>query len=199
MSALEPAGRAPRGAARREHILDATLRVVAEVGPEALTHRRVAAAAGLPLAATTYWFDSKDQLLAEAYALAARRDVARLRALAARPRRRWTARTLAAALAELFAEEMRTRRAALRTAYALWIEAARRPGLRGVAAEWTRAYVELVRDALAGARSSRPEDDARLVVAACDGLVIEQLAEETLDTSALRDRLERLIAALLAA
>ena len=41
----------PRGAARREALLEAVLRIVAEVGPDAVTHRRVAevgaAAAGL--------------------------------------------------------------------------------------------------------------------------------------------------------
>jgi hypothetical protein len=38
----------PRGAARREALLEAVLTIVAEVGPDAVTHRRVAEVAGLP-------------------------------------------------------------------------------------------------------------------------------------------------------
>ena len=73
----------PRGAARREALLEAVLKIVAEVGPDAVTHRRVAEVAGLPLASTTYWFDSKEQLLTAALELAAERDTARLLAYGA--------------------------------------------------------------------------------------------------------------------
>ncbi|MGH2929514.1 MAG: TetR/AcrR family transcriptional regulator, partial [Solirubrobacteraceae bacterium] len=73
----------PRGAARREALLEAVLRIVAEVGPDAVTHRRVAEVAGLPLASTTYWFESKEQLLTAALELAAERDTARLLSYAA--------------------------------------------------------------------------------------------------------------------
>ena len=58
------------------------LTIVADVGAEAVTHRRVAEVAQLPLASTTYWFDSKDELLTAALELAAERDVARLHELA---------------------------------------------------------------------------------------------------------------------
>src|SRR5437868_10053474 len=68
----------PRGAARREALLEAVLRIVADVGPDAVTHRRVAEEAQLPLASTTYWFDSKEHLLTAALEMAAERDTARL-------------------------------------------------------------------------------------------------------------------------
>src|SRR5437588_13102902 len=71
-------GPRPRGAARREALLEAVLQIVADVGPDAVTHRRVAEVAELPLASTTYWFDSKDHLLTAALELAAERDVVRL-------------------------------------------------------------------------------------------------------------------------
>src|SRR6202012_2778663 len=70
----------PRGAARREALLEATLQVVADTGADAVTHRRVAEVAQLPLASTTYYFDSKEQLLTAARDLAAGRDLARLHA-----------------------------------------------------------------------------------------------------------------------
>ena len=54
------------------------LRIVAEVGADAVTHRRVAEVADLPLASTTYCFESKEHLLTAALELAAERDIARL-------------------------------------------------------------------------------------------------------------------------
>jgi len=72
----------PRGAARREALLEATLRIVADTGADAVTHRRVAEVAQLPLASTTYYFDSKEELLTAALELAAERDMARLHAIA---------------------------------------------------------------------------------------------------------------------
>ncbi|MGZ4481779.1 MAG: TetR/AcrR family transcriptional regulator, partial [Gaiellales bacterium] len=45
---------------RRQAILEATLRVIRDSGVHAVTLRAVAAEAGVPLAATTYYFESKD-------------------------------------------------------------------------------------------------------------------------------------------
>ncbi|WP_293786415.1 TetR/AcrR family transcriptional regulator, partial [uncultured Aeromicrobium sp.] len=51
---------------RREALLEAAVRVFAEGGIRAVTHRAVAAEAGLPLAATTYYFSSIEELVREA-------------------------------------------------------------------------------------------------------------------------------------
>src|SRR4051812_47861783 len=51
---------------RREQILDATLRVIGRSGRQAVTHRAVAEEAGVPLGSTTYYFDSRDDLLQQA-------------------------------------------------------------------------------------------------------------------------------------
>ncbi len=55
------------GEARRELILDTTLRLIASGGVDSVTHRRVAEDAGIPLGSTTYYFDSKEHLLREAF------------------------------------------------------------------------------------------------------------------------------------
>ena len=65
----------PKGAARREHIVRATLELIGERGTDAVTHRAVAERAGLPLSATTYWFDSKEELISEALRLANREEI----------------------------------------------------------------------------------------------------------------------------
>lgn len=200
-AATDPVARAPRGEARRIHILEAALRIVAALGPDALTHRRVAQEAGVPLAATTYWFASKESLLAEAYTLAASRDVARIEEVVADLERDGlpSGDGLAALLAELAARELHDQRSGLIAGYALCLEAARRPALREISRGWTDAYVALAAALLLAAGSRRPEQDAQLLVAALDGLLLEQLArdEPDFEQQVLRPALERLIGALL--
>ena len=55
--------RQARGARRRDAILQAALRVIAEQGVAAVTHRAVATEADVPPASTTYYFKSLDELL----------------------------------------------------------------------------------------------------------------------------------------
>jgi len=200
---LSPAGvkAPPRGAARREHILDAALALAGRLGPDAVTHRRVAEAAGLPLAATTYWFASKEELLAETYRRAAEQDIARLQELGERlsSRRPTARRTLPGALARLVTDDLDGNRTGLVACYALWLEAARRPELRELSRAWTAAYVRVAAGILAAAGSRDPELDARIVVAALDGLSLDALVTDDPDArTAVRAALERLLGALLA-
>lgn len=67
-----------RGRARRELLLDATLAIIAERGIAGVTHRSVAAAAGVPHSSTTYFFDSLDDMIGEAVAHAMATEFARL-------------------------------------------------------------------------------------------------------------------------
>lgn len=52
-----------RSRARREALLQAAIELFAEGGSRAITHRAVAARAGLPSATTTYYFESIDDLI----------------------------------------------------------------------------------------------------------------------------------------
>jgi TetR/AcrR family transcriptional regulator, regulator of biofilm formation and stress response len=186
----------PRGAARREALLDAVLEVVAEVGVDAVTHRRVAEVAGLPLASTTYWFESKEHLLTAALERAAERDIERLRAFlsdAPEPSADPLATVVRAILGPI-EESTQTCRTWLLATYALMLEAARRPALREVTARWTDAYLQALAPLLAAAGSNQPRSDAELLLAAADGLLIEQLASD--DASDLAPRLRRLAHAL---
>ncbi len=56
-----------RGQRRRLEILDAALRIMARDGLRAVSHRAVAAEAGVPLAATTYYFSDLEDLITEAF------------------------------------------------------------------------------------------------------------------------------------
>ena len=186
----------PRGAARRELLLDAVLRILADTGADAVTHRRVAAVARLPLASTTYWFDSKEQLLTAALELAAQRDVARLQDLA-RPLadRAVTVDAIVDAIVDPVDAAHPSNRGSLMATYALMLEAARRPALQELSRRWTDAYVDTCGALLARAGSRRPREDARLLVATADGLTIDRLAGG--GTTDPRPQLRRVARALL--
>jgi DNA-binding transcriptional regulator YbjK len=192
----------PRGTARREALLDATLTLIGEFGADAVTHRRVAERAGLPLASTTYWFDSKEQLLTEALAHAADADAERLRSAAEGILTAAGPPTPAVIISVLVGAPgdggPGTDRGALMATYALMLEAARRPALQGLSERWTDTYLQTIGALLARVGSCRPVDDARLLVAACDGLIIDRLATGDADDRDPRPELERLLVALLA-
>jgi DNA-binding transcriptional regulator YbjK len=73
-----PAGRTVRGLRTREAILDAAIDLARMDGAASLTHRAVAAKAGTSLAATTYHFDTLDDLLVAAFERLSERTVARI-------------------------------------------------------------------------------------------------------------------------
>jgi DNA-binding transcriptional regulator YbjK len=177
------------------------LRIVAETGADAVTHRRVAEIAELPLSSTTYWFDSKEHLLTAALELAAQRDTARLLAQAAQLTDDRGGPTpvdaAVAVLADPFDGNLASSRGSLMATYALLLEAARRPALRDVARRWTEVYLVTLGQLLERAGSTHPRQDAELLLGAADGLLIEQLASG--ETTDLRPPLRRLAVALLTA
>ena len=99
-----------------------------------------------------------------------------------------------AAVLDPIDERMPTRRGSLIATYALLLEAARRPALQAVARRWGDAYLEVVGRLLEAAGSTKPAADAELLMAAADGLLIEQLA--TGDRGELSSRLCWLATAL---
>jgi DNA-binding transcriptional regulator YbjK len=173
--------------------------IVAEVGADAVTHRRVAQVADLPLASTTYWFESKEHLLTAALERAADRDVARLQAfLDSVSEASSDPLELAVdAILDPGDEPTQAIRGSLLAAYALLLEAARRPALRAVAGRWTDAYLKALVRLLALAGSKDPPGDAALLLGAADGLVIERLAAG--EGFELGPQLRRLATALVAA
>ncbi len=199
-AALAAAPHRVRGAARREALIEAVLRIVMAVGIDAVTHRRVAEEAELPLASTTYYFKSKEELLAAALELAAERDTRRLlahtSAILGSERLRPQAAIEAAvdAITVPLEEGLKQGRGSLAATYALLLEGARRPEIQQVAAHWTEAYLLALGQLLERGGSSHPRADAELLLGAADGLIVDQLASGTsLD---LRPRLRRLAAAL---
>jgi TetR/AcrR family transcriptional regulator, regulator of biofilm formation and stress response len=169
--------RQARGERRRTAILEAALRVIAERGVSATTHRAVADAAGVPTSTTTYYFESLDELLDEALLLFVRAEAGRLHALADELDGH---EMPPAEIARLLVEELRAEDNGGDVAqFELYLEASRRPSLHAVARECLHLYEEVAHAALRAAGSPRPEEGARVFVALLDGLGLHRIASGT--------------------
>jgi len=194
----EPLPRRPqrRGIQRRAAILRATLRILGREGTAAITHRSVAEEAGVPIAATTYYFSSKEDLIREALHLHAEMEAERVaeatRTLGEGPT---TVEALADHLADFVDHGLGAGRQALIAEYELLLQAARDPGLESL----SRVFYERVRGQLEetltelGARD--PTTAARLIMAVLAGLEVDNLATPTTHLS--REELRQLIGQLL--
>jgi TetR/AcrR family transcriptional regulator, regulator of biofilm formation and stress response len=189
----------PKGAARREHILRATLALIGEHGTDSVTHRAVAERAGLPLSATTYWFESKEELLAEALRLANREEVERLERLVLdlAPREfdvaEWARAVAHGLAADLEADPLR------HVAFTeLALEATRRPWVAEEVARWHAAHLRLAELGLRAAGVEDPRADAPLVVATITGFMLGQVVApvDDFEERLFRPALERLFAKL---
>jgi DNA-binding transcriptional regulator YbjK len=188
--------RPPRGEARRSLITEAALAVIARVGPDGLTHRAVAAEAGLPVAATTYWFSSKEDMVRAALEHAAERDLQYLDTLRTASRD-WTPATLTDELAGMVERSCGARRENAVVDCTLWVEALRRPELRPIAQRWIDEYAVFCADVLRNVGAPATDADARLLGAAVDGLTSHRMvADGPFDRVAVTAQLERLVAAL---
>lgn len=173
-SAVAVERRQPRGERRRSAILAAALRVIAERGVAATTHRAVAEVAGVPTSTTTYYFKSLDELLDEALLLFVREEADRLRAIANQLERQPVP---PADVAGVLVAELRAGRGPNDVAqFELYLEASRRPSLRKAARASLDLYAEVAETALRAAGSPRPEEGARVFVALMDGLGLHRIA-----------------------
>ena len=161
--------------ARRDRIIDACLEVISEAGVAGTSHRKVAARAGVPLGAVTYYFDGMDDLLPESVTRVATtvsdRFAARMEAAADVEAARLA--VVAIIVEDVFGDERE-----LVLSHELYTLAARDPAFRSLTTEW------MSRSRTALERHFDPET-ARILDAVIEGLTIHR----ALDSSA-RDRRE---------
>ena len=156
----------------------------------------------MPLAATTYYFSSKDELLEEALRAVAQREIEVLEARAAELGSAFsTPGALGRALAAVLVDQVERERESLLTKFDVYLESARRPALRPASRRWIKGFTRLAETALEAAGAPRPAQTAELLVAGADGLLIHHLATrgKRADTGPLAQALERLADSLIAA
>jgi len=174
----------PKGERRRYALVNAAAELLREGGFEAVRHRAVARRAGLPLASTTYYFSSLDDLIASAVAHIGMLEVAQLRGqVATLSRRRRSADTTADLLVELLVgSESETRLTEqLISRYERHIACARLPGLREIQRRSLRQRVDAVAEVIEkSGRSVRPELVSALICTV-DGAVVSALVDDRQD------------------
>ncbi|TCO64895.1 TetR/AcrR family transcriptional regulator [Actinocrispum wychmicini] len=187
-------GSTPKGERRRQALVEAAAALFAERGFDAIRHRAVAERAGLPLASTTYYFDSLDELVTAAVAHYAQfeldRGRAQLEELATRHRGVDT-------LVELVLDQLLGAlpesgdAEAVLLRYERLVATGRRPYLRPLMRTLAVQLHELLTEIFA--RSGMPITTERLeqVVALVDGTVVNALIEIHSDPRATARRMLR--------
>jgi len=169
---------------RRQRLTEVTLDVIAEHGVAGTTHRRVAAAADVPLGSVTYHFASLEHLLTAAFTHLAETAAATFDAqmTAIEPGADARTKVVEAMLADLVDNQ---RSAVL--AYELYAAAARNPQLRVITQEW----MDSTRRSLQ--RHFDP-DTAEALDALIEGLILHAtLSTRPVDPEKIRDSIRRLV------
>jgi DNA-binding transcriptional regulator YbjK len=175
--AMVTAAVTPKGERRRFALVRAAADLLCEGGFEAVTHRSVADRAGLPLASTTYYFSSLDELIETAVDYLGTAEVARLRERVRElPRRRRGAEAAADLLVDLLAGE--PQREQLISRYERYIACARHPAMRGIETRLLEQRVDAVREAMIrSGRRARPDMMTALLYSV-DGAVVSALVDD---------------------
>ena len=193
--AKSPAPTLPRGEQTRRSLLDNALRVIARGGVEALTHRSVAAEAGVSRGTMTYHFASRDEIVLEAF----RHYIDSV------------AQTLAATVEDVeprdeasivdFLVRLQQREFAepelVLAEYELILYAARNESLALEYRAWERGLVANLAAGLEACGAPRPMHAARLLMGVFRAFELERLTHPDARSEELRGRLETLLPSLL--
>ncbi|RJQ76562.1 TetR family transcriptional regulator [Pseudonocardiaceae bacterium YIM PH 21723] len=174
----------PKGERRKQALIEAAAQLLAEGGFGALRHRAVAERADVPLAATTYYFDSLDELITAAVRYTAEQELNYSRS---RLERITEGEHATEAVIELVLDAVLgpapssegLERTLLR--YEGLIATSRRPYLAPVTKDLGRQLHSLLSEIFA--RTGRPlkDDRVRQVLALVDGAVVGALIESNPD------------------
>src|SRR5690349_765443 len=187
-----PATRAESSQRVRDAIVAATVRIVAREGVSAVTHRRVAAEAGVSLSSTTWHYATKGDILEAALVWSAEHEVARIAAIADHLGT-FDLTAWADELTAWLLEQLGPEREATIALYRLQAELLGSEGALAVHRQWGQG-LRALGDQVVGEAAAV---DVRLVIAAMDGLRIRALAAGETDTEWIRVAVRRQLEALL--
>jgi len=195
---LETGVRAAASRRIREAIVAATVRIVAGEGVAAVTHRRVAAEAGVALSSTTWHFATKADILEAALRWSARYEVDRIGAIADRlGDTEFDPSAWAEELADWLIEQLTVEREIAVALYRLQVELLGSDGALEVHREWGEGLLAVGERVLERSPTPTPQLDVRLIVAALDGLRMNVLNSGEQDIEWLRLAVRRQLQALL--
>jgi DNA-binding transcriptional regulator YbjK len=174
MTSARRGGSQERSRERREQLLQAAVQLISEGGVRAVTHRAVSARADLPAPAAGYYFSTVAELIEQALQHYVRNRVVELTtSLEAATRSVATLEDAGDAVArELIVGASRDGLAQ----YEVYLEAARNPALRSVAAESMAAFERVAASRLRDLGARDPAGAAEAFVALADGFALHRLA-----------------------
>lgn len=187
--------RQQRGEERRQALIEACVRVIEDDGLEGVTHRRVAVAAGVPLAATTYYFSSKEDLMQAAMEHVIATEAERLEVIARAVTESgdMTLEDGVEALIQWLLGMVGERKMAQIAEFELFLRMARTAPRPDEMPSWTHAFRDVARQALEKLGDDEAEQDAYALVALAHGLMLHALTsgeegyEERVIAPVLRD------------
>lgn len=170
----------PKGERRRCALVSAAADLLREGGFEAVRHRAVARRAGLPLASTTYYFSSLDELIAAAVEYVGMQEATEMQTrVAALSRRRRGAESTADVLVELLVDGSGV--AALEqliSRYERFIACARQPTLRNIQRRVLQQRTDAVGQVMELSGRCVRSDLISALVCAVDGAVVSALVDD---------------------
>jgi DNA-binding transcriptional regulator YbjK len=177
----------PKGERRRSALISAAADLLREGGFDAVRHRAVARRAGLPLASTTYYFSSLDDLLLHAIEYTGTLELAQLGARLARiSRRRRGVESTAEVLVDLLLGDGPSRGISeqLISRYERYIACARQPWLRDVQRRLRQERTAAVVEALERSGRTVRGDRLKALMCAVDGAVVAAMVDDAGDLRA---------------
>ncbi|HEX7825039.1 MAG TPA: TetR family transcriptional regulator, partial [Mycobacterium sp.] len=168
----------PKGVRRRYALVSAAADLLCEGGFDAVRHRAVARRAGLPLASTTYYFSSLDDLIAKAVEHVGTRETEQLHnRVAALSRRKRGAESTADVLVDLLVGDGPGTRDAeqLISRYERYIACARQPSLRDVQRQIMKQRTDAVVEVVERSGRCVKSELMTALVCAVDGAVVASL------------------------
>jgi TetR/AcrR family transcriptional regulator, regulator of biofilm formation and stress response len=164
-----------KGADRRARLLDAAITIIGSRGLAQLSMRALAEEAGMPLGAIGYYFEDKQQLIAEAFHRHAERELERVTRTVASIGDAGSAADLARVLAGFVIDGVHPVGTELIAEYEFLLEATRRPELARASTAWLQALHDRLHETVRALGSPDPATDTRILLAAVAGLEVDNL------------------------
>jgi DNA-binding transcriptional regulator YbjK len=174
---------------RRTALLDAALRVIGTRGLGEATHRAVETEAGAPHGSVTYYFGSRDGLLAAAVGRMREHDEGRVAALAQQLVMAFAtsgADAVIDAVADGGATLFEDDPVATQARYELLLAGSRDEAIGRLMRECTEVFWGLAKPVAIAGGSKDPDGDARIIMAMIDGLFFDALTKGEQDPELLR-------------
>ena len=165
---------------RREQLLEAALRVIAEQGMRGLTHRAVEAEAGVPHGSTTYYFGTRHDLMTALTTYIAERSLREIRPLAQQMTLRLADRSKPVDIPEIargLLSWIDNYGPLELVRYELQVSGARDPLMKQNMTETCDIFRQLCEPIVIACGSKSPEIDSKILQAAIDGWMFSRLTQ----------------------